>query len=129
MKLRVFQSDKGDCMLLTSSDGRHVLIDGGMSASYREHAAPALNLLQQAGTPLDTVYVSHIDQDHIAGVLRMAGDLVAWKVFDFQRANGNPGAPMPDMPRPPEILKVWNNSFHEQVGVNLVVEVLVALFA
>ena len=36
-----------------------------------------------------------------------------------RRANGNPDAPSrPTVPRPPEVLKVWNNSFHEQVGDN-----------
>ena len=45
MKLTVFQSDKGDCLLLTSADGKNVLIDGGMSDSYTTHVAPALNKL------------------------------------------------------------------------------------
>ncbi len=39
MKLRVFQSDKGDCLLITSSDGKNVLVDGGMASSYNEHVA------------------------------------------------------------------------------------------
>ncbi len=118
MKLRVFQSDKGDCLLLTSSDGKRVLIDGGMAASYDEHVAPALHTLQQNGQTLDVVYVSHIDQDHIAGVLKMTDDLVAWKIFDFQRASGNTHIREPEVPRPPAIGKVWNNAFHEQVGDN-----------
>ena len=31
LKLTVFQSDKGDCLLLTGADGDHVLVDGGMA--------------------------------------------------------------------------------------------------
>ena len=43
MKIRVFQSDKGDCLLLTSASGKNrVLVDGGMSSSYTKHVAPAL---------------------------------------------------------------------------------------
>ena len=43
MKVRVFQSDKGDCLLLTSASGKNrVLVDGGMSSSYTKHVAPAL---------------------------------------------------------------------------------------
>lgn len=37
MKLTVFQSDKGDCLLLTSTTGNRparVLVDGGMRASF-----------------------------------------------------------------------------------------------
>ena len=34
MKLTVFQSEKGDCLLVTSRDGRHMLVDGGMRRSF-----------------------------------------------------------------------------------------------
>lgn len=118
MKLQVFQSDKGDCLLVTGRDGKRVLVDGGMSSSYKKHVAPALNQLQQAGESLDVVYVSHPDQDHIAGILKMADDLVAWKIFDFQSGSGNTHARPPRVLRPPEIQQVWNNAFHDQVGKN-----------
>ena len=48
-----------------------------------------------AGGRLDLVYVSHIDQDHIGGVLQLLDDEVAWRVHDFQRARGNAGFPEP----------------------------------
>lgn len=118
MKIEVFQADKGDCLLVTSTDGRRVLVDGGMSSSYNQHVAPALGKLQKAGEKLDVVYVSHIDQDHISGILKMTDDLVAWKIFDFQSANGNANAKRPKVPRPPEFDQVWNNAFHDQLGKN-----------
>ncbi len=118
MKIEVFQSDKGDCLLITSSDGKRVLVDGGMASSYDAHVAPGLAELQKAGAKLDVVYVSHIDQDHIAGVLKMTDDLVAWKIFDFQTQNGNSHAERPDVPRPPQFERVWNNAFHDQIGKN-----------
>ena len=118
MKLEVFQSDKGDCLLITSSDSKRVLVDGGMSSSYNEHVAPALGKLQQSGQKLDVVYVSHIDQDHIAGVLKMTDDLIAWRIFDFQTQNGNSHIKKPKVARPPEFDRVWNNAFHVQLGKN-----------
>ncbi len=118
MKIRVFQSEKGDCLLITSSDGKHVLVDGGMSASYSQHVAPTLDKMRRRGETLDVVYVSHIDQDHIAGILKMTDDLVAWKIYDFQTANGNTQAQPPDALRPPEFARIWNNAFHEQIGKN-----------
>jgi beta-lactamase superfamily II metal-dependent hydrolase len=119
VKLTVFQSEKGDCLLLTSHDkSRRVLIDGGMRPSYREFVAPALGKLARAGHKLDLVYVSHIDQDHIAGVLQLMDDHVAWRVHDFQLENDNPHHPEPDSPRPPAVKEVWHNAFHEQVGDN-----------
>jgi beta-lactamase superfamily II metal-dependent hydrolase len=118
MKFQVFQSDHGDCLMITSSDGKRVLSDGGLPFSYSEHVAPALHKLQKNGEKLDVVYVSHIDQDHIAGILRMADDLVEWKIFDFQQSSGNSHASAPDVLRPPAFDKIWNNAFHDQIGKN-----------
>jgi beta-lactamase superfamily II metal-dependent hydrolase len=116
VKLTVFQADKGDCLLLTGKDGTTILVDGGMRASYLEHVAPELSKLNG---DIDLLYVSHIDQDHIAGVLQLLNDAVEWRVFDFQtRQANNPDAKKPKHPRPPEIKRIWHNAFHDQVGKN-----------
>jgi beta-lactamase superfamily II metal-dependent hydrolase len=118
MKLTVFQSAKGDCLLLTGAGGERVLVDGGMAGAFSTHVAPALGALRAQNVELDLVYVSHIDQDHISGVLRMLDDAVAWRVHDFQIANGNPTHKAPKAPRPPEVKAIWNNAFHDQVDKN-----------
>jgi beta-lactamase superfamily II metal-dependent hydrolase len=118
MKLTVFQSEKGDCMLLTSADGRHMLVDGGMRTSYAEHVAPVLGQLRDNGEALDVVYVSHIDQDHISGVLQMMEDEVDWRIHDYQVKNGNPRHEEPGSPRPPRVKAIWHNSFHDQIEKN-----------
>ena len=122
MKIRVFQSDKGDCLLLTSGSGKNrVLVDGGMSSSYTKHVAPALAKLNGAKPQLDVVYVSHIDDDHISGVLQLMNDLMNWRVFDFQTKHKKAGDKPPKKPknaRPPEIGKIWHNAFHELLKDN-----------
>jgi metallo-beta-lactamase superfamily protein len=124
MKIRVFQSDKGDCLLLTSSSGKHrVLVDGGMTSSYTTHVAPNLAKTKASGKPpkLDLVYVSHIDDDHIAGVLQLMNDLLDWRVFDFQqkkKKSGDKAPKKPKSPRPPEVAKIWHNAFHELLKDN-----------
>ncbi|MFL5574697.1 MAG: MBL fold metallo-hydrolase [Gemmatimonadaceae bacterium] len=118
MNLRVFQSDEGDCLLLTSADDRHVLCDGGMAASYTDHVAAHLAALRDGGEALDVVYVSHIDEDHISGVLEMMDDAVAWRVHDYQKGSGNSKHKEPTVARPPEVRAIWHNAFHEQVGKN-----------
>ena len=118
MKITAYQSGKGDCLLLDSETGAktvRVLVDGGLPESYRDHVAPSL---AQQKTPLDLVYLSHIDEDHIGGVLQLMNDLIAWRVYDYQKEVGNPKAKRPDHPRPPDVRKIWHNSFHEQVGKN-----------
>jgi beta-lactamase superfamily II metal-dependent hydrolase len=118
MKLTVFQSGMGDCLLLTGADGRRMLIDGGMSNAYDTHVSPFMGNLQAKKQKLDVVYVSHIDADHISGVLKMMNDLVEWRVHDFQKQNDNPNHKEPDVFRPPEIGAIWHNAFHEQVKDN-----------
>jgi Metallo-beta-lactamase superfamily len=118
VKLTVFQAGKGDCLLLEGKDATRVLVDGGMRDAYREHVAPALGALEQKGAVLDLVYLSHIDRDHISGILQLMDDLVAWRVFDFQQASGNTSFPQPKEPRPPKVRNLWHNPFHEAISKN-----------
>jgi len=118
MILTVFQSDKGDCLLMKSADGRHMLVDGGMRESYLKHVASALHQLRVSKKKLDVVYVSHIDQDHISGILQMMDDEVAWRIHEYQVSHGNPQHKPPDSPRPPVVKAIWHNAFHEQLPKN-----------
>jgi hypothetical protein len=122
MRIRVFQADKGDCLLLTSGNGKNrVLVDGGTTASYKQHVAPALAKLTGARPQIDVVYVSHIDDDHISGVLQLMNDLMDWRVFDFQTRHKKAGDKPPKKPkcaRPPEVGKIWHNAFHELLKDN-----------
>ena len=117
MRLRVFHAGDGDCLLLTTADGRHVLVDGGRTGTFQENARPQLAELAAAGEPIDLVVVSHIDADHIAGVISLLEEVAAWEVHDFQVGEGgNPGFPEPATPRPPTILGLWHNSWRAQLG-------------
>jgi beta-lactamase superfamily II metal-dependent hydrolase len=112
-RLRVFRSDKGDCTLLLGSGGGKILCDGGMKESFVAHVAPELAKLDG----LDLVYVSHVDDDHISGVLQLLDNAMAWKVFDFHRKNGG-GVKEPKVPKAPKIGRIWHNAFHDQIGKN-----------
>ena len=118
MKLTVFQSADGDCLLLRGADGRTILVDGGRPESYSQHVAPSVAAMRKQGNGLDVIYVSHIDADHITGVLQLLDDEVAWRVHEFQLANGNASHKKPAAPRPPEVRGIWHNAFHEQTGLN-----------
>ena len=123
MRIRVFHSGKGDCLLLTSRDGKNILVDGGHVYArmnidhYSPNVAPYLGKMRIDGDKLDLLCVSHIDQDHIGGVLRMLDDEFNWRVFKYQKSLGL-NATKPENPRPPTIEEIWHNSFHEQVGKN-----------
>lgn len=116
MKITLLPSDKGDCLLLTSKKGKTILADGGTKGSYQDHVRPFLGAMMASGTKkLDLVYVSHTDDDHIAGILQLMDDIVAWRVFEHLQGDG---AKKPGFPRPPTPAAIWHNAFHEQVGEN-----------
>lgn len=117
MNIKIFRSSKGDCLLI-SSGNKNILVDGGMSDSYKTFVAKEMAKLRTNGEKLDLVCVSHIDDDHIAGVLQMIENEVDWRVFDFHSQNGNKTVKKPAVGRPPEIKQLWHNAFHELLKDN-----------
>lgn len=117
MKLTAFHATDGDCLLL-SSQGKHVLIDGGRSTSFAAYARPALEAIRQAGEQLDVVYVSHIDDDHITGVLDLIEAIVEWRAYEFA-TTGLGAAVAPPKFQPPPVGEVWHNGLFALVGDQL----------
>lgn len=118
MKIHVFQSYQGDCLLVEDDAGQaRILSDGGTPDAMRDSIATALAPWQQAGKPIDLVYISHIDSDHIGGITVLLDLAVQWKVFDFHQNNGDP-SPQPQLPRPPEIKALWHNAFRDLIKDN-----------
>lgn len=118
MKLRIFKSSHGDCVLL-QADGHNILCDGGMYKSMKNHVRrPLVDLVKDNGGKLDAIYISHIDQDHISGILQLLRDAVEWRVHDFHKNNGDTDVREPKIPRPPKIEALWHNSFRDMVGEN-----------
>ena len=117
MELRIFESRNGDCLLLEGSQGGRVLCDGGMAKSMRENVREHLAGLHGNGE-LDAVYVSHIDQDHISGVLQLLEDLLEWRIFEHHQSRGDTEIRPPDIPRPPNIGGLWHNSFRDLITRN-----------
>lgn len=78
MKLRVIKADHGDAFLLLAN-GAKVLIDGGPSGVYNQFLREQLIKLESddADQPrIDLLIMSHIDADHIDGVLDLTAELL-----------------------------------------------------
>jgi len=70
----------GDCVLISfrnQTEGTsNILIDGGNGiANYKEHIQPVLEQVVRNGQKLDLVVITHIDQDHIKGIVYLTRDL------------------------------------------------------
>jgi hypothetical protein len=109
--LDVRRARKGDCLLLHFGSGQSpgvIMIDGGPSQVYKPHLRPRLMEIRKArglaeGQPLpvDMVMVSHVDDDHIRGILDLTREL-----------KETPQA----QPRMLRIKRLWHNSFDEIIG-------------
>jgi glyoxylase-like metal-dependent hydrolase (beta-lactamase superfamily II) len=105
LRLHIVQADYGDCLILaygSATSPHHMLIDGGPHHVYENHLQPVLDGLDDAQTVLDHVVLSHIDEDHVVGLL----DLL--KALQWQRARGRP--------EPVAIGALWHNSFSRLLG-------------
>ena len=77
MKLHVVQAEYGDCLILESETGKNsttVLIDGGPYQTFEKHLKPTLQRLPINGQ-LDLVVLSHIDNDHIIGLVDLLEEI------------------------------------------------------
>jgi len=104
--LDVLRARKGDCLMLHygSNDDPHlILIDGGPSNVYKPHLKPRIDQVHEARgleeeepLPVDVVMVSHVDDDHIKGILDLTKE---------QRGKN------PDLRL--EVTSLWHNSFDD----------------
>jgi hypothetical protein len=110
--LEIIRSRKGDCLMLhygTAKKPRTILIDGGPSGVYGPHLKARLSAVRAARgladdqtLDLDMIMVSHVDDDHIKGLLDMTRDLL-----DQQAA---------DEPVSVRTGTLWHNSFSDILG-------------
>ena len=84
--LDVIRARKGDCLILHygSKDDPHlIMIDGGPKSVYGPHLRPRLEqirkergLSDKEPLPVDLLMVSHVDDDHIQGILDLTKELI-----------------------------------------------------
>jgi hypothetical protein len=104
-KLRVVQAEFGDCLVLEFGDPaapRFVLVDGGPEQTYERHLRGELAAIAAAGGRLELAVLSHVDTDHVIGLLDLASELRQLQ------AGG----------QPPVIAVggLWHNSFRRTIG-------------
>ncbi|RZP19562.1 MAG: hypothetical protein EVA34_04210 [Erythrobacter sp.] len=99
MRLEVVPAMKGDCLLLhhgTKADPKLILVDGGPGGVYAKSLKPRLDRIRQErvsgghigeNEPLfiDLVVVSHVDDDHINGIIALFEDIANAAPFTVGR--------------------------------------------
>jgi len=107
--LDVIRARKGDCLMVhygTKAQPRLIMIDGGPSSVYKPLLRPRIEQLRAArglgdndSLPVDVLMVSHVDDDHIKGVLDMTKELRT------QKSNGEA--------RLIRVRTLWHNCFDD----------------
>ncbi len=110
--LEALRAKHGDALLLhcgTKAKPQLVVVDGGPPGVYTDALKPRLDEIRaerklDATSPLEIelMMVSHIDADHIAGLLQLVA-----KVKDLRDAR---------KPAPWKIRRFWHNSFDDLLG-------------
>ena len=109
LTLHIIQAQQGDCLLLELSapdaapaSNKYILIDGGPAGVYRTHLKPELARLAAAGATLQRVLLTHVDDDHVKGLLDLFDDLARQK-----KAGRDPVIAVGGL---------WHNTFSQVVG-------------
>ncbi len=68
--VKIYPAFNGDCFLLKLG-GNHILIDGGYVNTVNEYLSKDLRKIAEKGGSLSHVIITHIDQDHISGIVKL----------------------------------------------------------
>lgn len=69
LKIRMYPAGNGDAFLISAA-GSNVLVDAGYAKTFDDYISRDLLDLSRRGERLDLVIASHIDADHISGLIR-----------------------------------------------------------
>ena len=100
LHLRVVQARYGDCLILECGYGkrrRYVLIDGGPTLVYKPYLRAELSKIAQSGGKISLMVLTHVDNDHVVGLLEFIQELKA-----ASQANQAPLI---------EVMGMWHNGF------------------
>src|SRR5512145_815085 len=76
-KVEMLPAGHGDCLWIEYGDPqarRRVLIDGGATGTYKRVLRPKLRALSEQERRFELLMVTHIDADHITGILELLED-------------------------------------------------------
>lgn len=105
LNLKVVQASHGDSFILeygSDTNRKYMLIDGGPNGAYENYLKRNLEYIASQGGEIDIAVVSHVDSDHIVGILDL--------IIDNEVQIGNGKAEI--IP----VKKLWMNSFNDTLN-------------
>ncbi|MEK4602427.1 hypothetical protein MHH42_15535 [Bacillus sp. FSL L8-0099] len=77
MKIKSLPAHDGDCFIITFGEGediKNIIIDGGRRKPVLKRLKEELHFIQGKNQSVDLLIVTHIDEDHIQGILKLFED-------------------------------------------------------
>ncbi len=74
MKVKMMPAQYGDCFWINTNNEFNILVDGGLKTTYNKWIKPLVSLEDKRETIFDLVIVTHIDCDHIGGIIAFLED-------------------------------------------------------
>jgi beta-lactamase superfamily II metal-dependent hydrolase len=102
LTLRVVQARYGDCLILENGSGKrrkNILIDGGPDHVYQPYLRKELQRIAEEGGQIDLLVLSHIDNDHVLGLLELMTELKDEQLHEVPPLIG--------------IRQIWHNTFRK----------------
>ncbi|MER8325978.1 AVAST type 1 anti-phage system MBL fold metallo-hydrolase Avs1a [Acinetobacter baumannii] len=72
LRIKMYPAGNGDAFLICT-DTTNILIDGGYASSFMQYIKDDLIELNSANKSLELVITTHIDSDHIGGIVKFLG--------------------------------------------------------
>jgi hypothetical protein len=104
LTLRIVQAYHGDSLILkygSPGNEKYLLVDGGPNETYADHLKAELEKITAAGGVLDFIAISHVDGDHLVGILDLLAEI------QEQQTNGQPETI--------DVGGLWINSFADTI--------------
>ena len=102
IKFEFFEAGCGDSILVSTDDGTHILIDGGVGSLYTRKLRKLNKTI--SNSKLDLMILTHLDNDHILGLR----NLLAFDIENIVKNNEYI----------PFIKEVWYNAFRNTSNTN-----------
>jgi beta-lactamase superfamily II metal-dependent hydrolase len=104
-KLKIVQALHGDCLILeygSQADRQYMLIDGGPNEVYQAYLKQELIAIRDQGGKINLAMLSHVDDDHVNGLLDLLTELIKQHRKGLQETISIGG--------------LWHNSFSQMLG-------------
>ncbi|SHK18879.1 ComEC/Rec2 family competence protein [Desulforamulus aeronauticus] len=74
IKINVLPAYDGDCFIINYGDGKNIIVDGGRGPRCIRELKKSIKEISKRNQNVDLLVVTHIDHDHISGILALFKD-------------------------------------------------------